>query len=689
MTLLNRRRLISMATALGASAAWSSARARRSRLKWTERRDLFPEGVASGDPQAESVILWTRRPPRLLGETPRLLVEVALDDDFSRVIAEAPAELSADTDWTTRVLVGGLRPGRVYWYRFVDQEGLGSRIGRTITAPAADADRAVRFTFVSCQNAQAGAMNAYRRMIYEDELAPPDQRLDFVLHLGDFIYEVVWYPEDRASYYDRQIMELVRYEHGQKVADFHVPTTLDDYRSVYRAYLRDPDLQDARARWPFVPIWDNHEFSWRGFQSVAKLGDQVIWAQTRKVAANQAWFEYQPARVRHAGGLNRCKAPAVLDAPVVNYDSDGLGTEPNNIAAVHSLEVFRNLTFGRHVELIITDQHSYHSEDPSDRPEAEALSDPDFPGFAAEEVMEILDAGRAYDGGRPPPTIRFGANEVPNYRRNEPPVTMLGARQKAWFLNRLKSSRATWKVWGCSNGTLDWRADLQNLPPGLTKPWPGQGYAGFGTGDWSGAHMERAEIYDLVRDRGITGFATVCGDRHSFWAGLSAKALPPKSFEPVGVAFVTGSVSAPGTLEGSEHRASLKTHKLRPLFLIDRPDADRPEPSMNMLLRHGVRSCLEYAESGDIHRAREASNPELAPHLAFVDMGGHGYGKVTVTGDAFETEFVCIPRPISRAPTSDGGPILYRVLHRAPLWRAGERPRLEQKVVEGDPKLSI
>ena len=98
-------------------------------------------------------------------------------------------------------------------------------------------------------------------------------------------------------------------------------------------------------------------------------------------------------------------------------------------------------------------------------------------------------------------------------------------------------STATWKIWGNSLGTLDWRADPQNLPPGLTKSWP-SGYANLGGGDHGSAYVERAEIYDLVRDSKITGFAIVSGDRHSFWAGYAAKALPPKLFEPVGLSFV-------------------------------------------------------------------------------------------------------------------------------------------------------
>jgi len=110
---------------------------------------------------------------------------------------------------------------------------------------------------------------------------------------------------------------------------------------------------------------------------------------------------------------------------------------------------------------------------------------------------------------------------------------------------------------------------------------------------------------------------------------------------------------------------------------------------MNMLLRHGVRSCLEYVRSGDIQKARSLSNPDLSPHLSFVDMGGHGYVAVRVTSDMFEAEFVCIPRPIERSEKPDGGPLLYRTKHRARLWRRGERPKLKTLIVEGDPKFSV
>jgi alkaline phosphatase D len=651
---------------------------------------MYPEGVASGDPQTDSVLLWTRRPFES-GTEARLLVEVSEDDAFTRVVATAPAVVSAAADWTCRVLVGNLKAACVYWYRFTDDRGLGSRVGRTLTAPAQSDTRPVKFAFISCQNANQGAQNAYRRMIFEDERAAEADRLGFVLHLGDFIYEIVWYPEDRPQgMYDRRIRDIVRYGHGEKIEDFHIPTTVDDYRSVYRAYLHDPDLQDARARWPFVAMWDNHEFSWRGWQSLQIFNGTTRPAQTRKVAAHQAWFEYQPARIRKASGasLARFDPPRVVDAPIKHFDAHGLGQEPNNLAALGSLTGYRAMRWGRNVELIITDQRSYRSQEPSGRAEAAVFSSKDFPELFPQEALEILDAGRAYAGGKPPDTIRFGKLDVPNFRKDEPPQTILGAEQKQWFLNRLKTSTAAWTIWGNTTGTLDFRADPQNLPAGLTAPWPGAGFAGFEGGDHSTAYLERAEIYSFVRDQGITGFATVAGDRHSFWAGLAAAALPPNKFEPVGVAYVTGSISAPGLVEALEHKFP-QDHPLRALYIAQRPGDPRPQPTVNMLLRHGVRSCLEYQRSGDAGRARGLSNPELSPHLSFLDMGGHGYATVRASSDALECEFVCIPRPVDRIARDDGGPLLYRVVHRTPLWEKGERPRLEQRVVEGNPELSL
>ena len=685
---ISRRSFLKGAAAIGASLAWVGP-ARGSRVNWRERRDLFPQGVASGDPDAHSVILWTRR-PFAEGTRQLLTVEVAEDEAFHRVIAHAQAPVSSAANWTARVLIGGLKPARTYWYRFTDADGNGSRVGRTITAPLPNDPRTVNFAFVSCQDVNEGKLNAYRRMIYEDERAPAAEKLDFVLHLGDFIYEVVQYPDEVKTRYDRTIYEVARIPDGHKVGNFHIPLTVDGYRAIYKGYLADPDLQDARARWPFVAIWDNHEFSWMGWQSIVKAGKFEIPGQSVKVAANQAWFEYLPARVAPPSGLlERFDPPAVKDVPIKEWDSDGLGMEPNNLTAINSLKGYRALRYGRHLDLIITDQHSYRNLDAFSDPSLAKLGGDEFPGMAPESLMRILDGGRAFNGGNPPAEVRFNDAHIPNPQRSAPPQTILGAEQKVWFKDKLKKSTATWKIWGNSVGTLDHRADPENLPAGLTKEsWPKNTFASMGGTDFGLAFAERAEIYNLVRDAKITGFAIVSGDLHSFWAGYAAAELPPGKFEPVGLSFVGASLVSPGAMEAQEHNLK-KDDPLRALFLADRPGTAKPEWTFNMLLRHGVRACLEYAKSFDLKRARSLSNPDLAPHLEFVDLGGHGYAKVRLSSDQMRTEFVCIPRPITRSERADGGPMRYRVSLTAALWKSGERPHLKTSVLEGDVGLSI
>jgi alkaline phosphatase D len=501
---------------------------------------------------------------------------------------------------------------------------------------------------------------------------------------------VVEYSDEVKTRYDRTIYEVARIPDGHKVGNFHIPLTVDGYRAIYKGYLADPDLQDARARWPFVAMWDNHEFSWQGWQSIVKAGAFEVPGQSVKIAANQAWFEYLPARVAPPSGiLERFDPPAVKDVPITEFDSDGLGMEPNNLTAINSLKGYRALRYGRHLDMIITDQHSYRSADCFSDPSLDKLGGEEFLGMFPEPAMQALDGGRAFNSGNPPAEISFGDAHVPNPQQNAPPQTILGAEQKAWFKDKLKSSTATWKIWANSEGAPDWRADPQNLPAGLTKQlWPANTYANLGGGDYGTAWVERAEIYHLVRDAKITGFGIVSGDRHSFWAGYATAELPPGKFEPIGLSFVGASLTSPGAMEAYEHNLS-KDSPLRPLFLADRDAGAKPDWTFNMLLKHGVRACLEYAKSFDLRRARLLSNPDLAPHLEFIDLGGHGYATVRLSANEMRTEFVCIPRPITRSESPDGGPIRYRVAHTAALWKSGERPHLKTAVLEGDVGLSI
>src|SRR5580658_1064094 len=123
MSSISRRSFLEIAAATGATAVWGGQVAKKSQSNWQERRDLYPEGVASGDPDSHSVLLWTRRLPQGPHAPQTLTVEVAEDEAFRRIVATAPAKISEASDWTCRVLVGGLKPSHVYWYRFTDADG--------------------------------------------------------------------------------------------------------------------------------------------------------------------------------------------------------------------------------------------------------------------------------------------------------------------------------------------------------------------------------------------------------------------------------------------------------------------------------------------------------------------------------------------------------------------------------------
>ena len=293
--------------------------------------------------------------------------------------------------------------------------------------------------------------------------------------------------------------------------------------------------------------------------------------------------------------------------------------------------------------------------------------------------MEILDAGRTYNNGHPPDTITFGDKSLANYRKDSDPQSILGKEQKAWFLEQLRESKATWKIWGNSQGSLDARLDMKNLPQELGV-WPGRDYGMHWFDDWSGHRYERGEILDFVKANGITGLTSVCGDRHASLAGVLSKTLPPQEYEPVALEFVGTSISSPGG--GAGFKLIKDTEKLHAL-LIRRPPGKEPEGMGNFSALYGVNAALTYDKTGDVKQALAQANPEVAPHLSFIDFGAHGYSAVRASPTTLETEFVCIPPPVDRSTTDDGGPLAYRVRFRANIWQPGQAPKLEQEVLEG------
>ena len=202
--------------------------------------------------------------------------------------------------------------------------------------------------------------------------------------------------------------------------------------------------------------------------------------------------------------------------------------------------------------------------------------------------------------------------------------------------------------------------------------------------DWSAYRAERNEI--LEQRAGATALRDSC--RSPATGTRSPLDACPRAcrreVRARGVEFITGSISAPGLVESAEFGIP-KDHPHRALYLHDPPSGSAA--TINAALRHGVKTCLVLQETSDESKALAARNPDVAPHLSFVDLGGHGYAMVRASAEALDVEFVCIaasdrarPRRRWRAAR------LSRVAH-VPRWHAGELPLLERRDLEGTPPL--
>jgi len=255
----------------------------------------FLHGVASGDPIPDGLVLWTRVTPTPeavpgsnAGPDTEVLWQLATDRAFTDVVVSGTVTSSAATDHTVKVDARGLKADTQYWYRFT-AAGVVSPVGRTRTAPAADAALAhLRLGVASCANWEAGYFSAYRHLAARGDL-------DAFLFLGDYIYE---------------------YKSGEfcargTVVRPHEPTheilNLADYRTRHGRYKTDPDLQALHATVPTIAIWDDHEFANDASSTGAENHTPATegdWA-ARVAAAKQAYFEWMPVRPSIAGTTYR------------------------------------------------------------------------------------------------------------------------------------------------------------------------------------------------------------------------------------------------------------------------------------------------------------------------------------------------------------------------------------------------
>lgn len=241
----------------------------------------FLHGVASGDPLANAVLLWTRVTPAGNAAVSVDYV-VATDPALANVVRRGSASTDASRDYTVKVDADGLQPGTTYYYRFSAPGGQ-SPVGRTKTLPTGDTGN-LRIAVSSCASLAHGFFNAYRRIAERADL-------DLVVHLGDYIYE----------YGNGQYGDLRSYEPPTEAI------TLADYRARHAQYKRDADLQEVHRQHPMVAIWDDHEVAndaWSGGAQNHTEGVEGSWS-ARVAAALQAYYEWMPVRVTDPANLKR------------------------------------------------------------------------------------------------------------------------------------------------------------------------------------------------------------------------------------------------------------------------------------------------------------------------------------------------------------------------------------------------
>ncbi|KZY31967.1 alkaline phosphatase [Alcanivorax sp. HI0083] len=243
----------------------------------------FLHGVASGDPLSDRVILWTRvTVDRDSGEDVAVTVTVARDLAMQQTVASYTATASASSDYCVKLDATGLQPDSWYYYQFSvgDQR---SPVGRTRTFPASETfiDRA-RFAVVSCSNYPYGFFSVYRAVANHADL-------DFVLHLGDYLYE--YGAGEYGEFPERDPQPP------------HEMITLADYRQRHAQYKTDEDLQAVHQQFPMIAVWDDHESTDNSYRDGAGNHDPLTegdWT-ARKQISQQAYFEWLPIRPREPG----------------------------------------------------------------------------------------------------------------------------------------------------------------------------------------------------------------------------------------------------------------------------------------------------------------------------------------------------------------------------------------------------
>ncbi|MGJ7442386.1 alkaline phosphatase D family protein [Aquipuribacter sp. MA13-6] len=388
----SRRALLRGGGALAATAALApamAAPAAAAAVAEVAAGGVFGFGVASGDPTATEVLIWTRVTPEAaavpgsgLGRPTAVTWEVAADEAFTTVLHRGRVRTDPARDHTVKVVVTDLTPYTRYFYRFRALEET-SRVGRTQTSPDEPGlTHALRLAFVSCSNFTGGYFTAYRGLAARDDL-------DLVLHLGDYVYEY----GNAADRYGPDALVGLR-EHDPVTET----VSLQDYRLRHALYKSDPDLQAAHARHPWVTIFDDHEITNDAYDTGAENHDEQ-------------------------------------DDPDTDYTGPG---EPAGVRAEGDFLVRRADAFRAYLEWMPV-------RDPATYQPAPHVGTQFFRRFRFGDLAELSVVDTRQNRSRQVPAVVAGA---PNPALASPQRRLVEPEQLAWLTDGLTSGRTRWHLIG-------------------------------------------------------------------------------------------------------------------------------------------------------------------------------------------------------------------------------------------------
>lgn len=535
----------------------------------------FPQSVASGDPRPDSVVFWTRVvDANRTDQDLYVALHLALDEGMTQAV-----DLSADALYMTvaaasdnclAARVSGLMPGTTYYYqfRYTSPDGVASsRVGRTRTAPAEDSTEPVKFAVICCQD--------YGGKYYHVARHVAEQEVDFVLHLGDYIYESAGDPAFQTESDARSVTFSAPKEALQldkAGTKYLAAQSLSNYRDLYKLYRSDPDMQALHERHPLIAIWDDHEFSddSHGDVSTYTDGREDEASPSRRAAADQAWFEYMPIDY--------------TDEPTKKLDKDS--DFPDNFA------IYRSFVFGEHLELVVTDLRRYRPDHlvPEDAPPgavfltadevaaqfetpptdlvpyvditsygdgaylAALTAGADTLGITVDSLSGDFSAAWINDaltklGDNLPAAIDLSDESLPRgyayhcvlktsqfsrvgsryvvavgpfealaqkkWEASKGKSEMLmGKTQRDWFLKTLRDSKSTFKVWASEVAFMSRHIDLSAV---ALAPKELQTRISISAEDWDGFPNERRAL--LKELSAVGNVVVLSGDLHCFFAG--------------------------------------------------------------------------------------------------------------------------------------------------------------------------